>query len=170
MQRDGGAGVMSAQSLSLRESGSGIVFADQVDVQDGWVGVAIAKGRRERLLPIGAKADHALRQWLSVRTRIARPGEAALFVARDGTRLGHRAIQKRFKLRGVQKGLDTPVHPHMLRHSFASHLLESSGDLRAVQEMLGHASITTTEIYTHLDREYLRSNIMQFHPRARKDR
>jgi integrase/recombinase XerC len=94
--------------------------------------------------------------------------QAALFITRRGTRLHHRSIQKRLRVRGQQQGCDRPIHPHMLRHSFASHLLESSGDLRAVQELLGHADISTTQIYTHLDFQHLAEVYDKSHPRARR--
>ena len=109
----------------------------------------------------------AIAAWLPVRAQLARPGEAALFVGRAGKRITPREVQKRIKLRAAAAGLDVDVHPHMLRHSFASHVLQSSGDLRAVQEMLGHASIASTQVYTHLDFQHLAKVYDAAHPRAR---
>lgn len=130
--------------------------------------VVLGKGRKERLLPIGSKAMVMLKQWISVRGQLAKLDETALFVGKQGSRLGQRAIQKRIKSWGLKKGVDTPLHPHVLRHSFATHLLESSGDLRAVQELLGHADIATTQIYTHLDFQHLAQAYDLAHPRAHK--
>ncbi|MDH3514294.1 MAG: tyrosine-type recombinase/integrase, partial [Gammaproteobacteria bacterium] len=108
------------------------------------------------------------RHWLEVRTSMSRPDEPAVFVTQQGGRLGARAVQARLQGWARRQGLGMPVHPHMLRHSFASHVLESSGDLRAVQEMLGHANISTTQIYTHLDFQHLAGVYDKSHPRARK--
>jgi len=110
----------------------------------------------------------AIDRWLAVRSQLARPEETALFVSQRGTRLSPRSVQSRLDLRARQQGATQHVHPHLLRHSFASHLLESSGDLRAVQELLGHADISTTQIYTHLDFQHLAEIYDQAHPRARK--
>ena len=126
------------------------------------------KGRKVRVVPVGRAARAALEAWLAVRAEWAPPEERALFVSRAGRRLGARSIQRVVALRARAQGLDRPLHPHMLRHSFASHLLESSGDLRAVQELLGHANIATTQIYTHLDFQHLAKVYDQAHPRARK--
>jgi integrase/recombinase XerC len=126
------------------------------------------KGSKTRIVPVGAPALEALARWLALRAQIARPGEQALFVGRNGRRLAPREVQKRIKLRAAAAGLDFDVHPHMLRHSFASHVLQSSGDLRAVQEMLGHASIASTQVYTHLDFQHLAKVYDQAHPRARR--
>lgn len=126
------------------------------------------KGRKTRELPIGRYAHEALQNWLNVRRDWVPPQEQALFVSRQGKRISHRSIQQRFKTWAQKMGLEVPLHPHMLRHSFASHLLESSGDLRAVQELLGHADISTTQIYTHLDFQHLARVYDQAHPRARK--
>jgi integrase/recombinase XerC len=126
------------------------------------------KGAKQRVLPVGRYARAALQRWLAARAQFAAPGEPALFVARNGTRLGARAVQLRLRHWARRQGIDVPVHPHMLRHSFASHLLESSGDLRAVQELLGHADISTTQIYTHLDFQHLAKVYDQAHPRARR--
>lgn len=126
------------------------------------------KGAKTRVLPIGRFACDALSQWLVARRRLTPKDEPALFTGRKGRRLSHRAVQLRVRRWAQQQGLYVPVHPHMLRHSFASHLLESSGDLRAVQELLGHADISTTQIYTHLDFQHLARVYDQAHPRARR--
>jgi integrase len=127
---------------------------DDVNVRDATVRVT-GKGAKTRVVPVGSFALAALRAWMPVRGELACPGEKALFVGRDGKALGARAVQARLKLWARKLGLADKVHPHALRHSFASHLLQSSGDLRAVQEMLGHASISTTQVYTHLDFQHL---------------
>ena len=126
------------------------------------------KGSKTRIVPVGAPALAALAAWLPVRARMAKPGEKALFVGAAGRRLAPREIQRRIKRWAAAAGLPVDVHPHMLRHSFASHLLQSSGDLRAVQEMLGHASIASTQVYTHLDFQHLAKAYDAAHPRARK--
>ena len=125
------------------------------------------KGNRQRRLPIGRAALQALRTWLAARGALAAADEPALFVSQRGHRLHPRSVQHRFRARLV-KGAGMRVNPHMLRHSFASHLLESSGELRAVQELLGHANISTTQIYTHLDFQYLAGVYDRAHPRAGK--
>ncbi|KJS09460.1 MAG: recombinase XerC [Gammaproteobacteria bacterium BRH_c0] len=126
------------------------------------------KGGKERQLPIGAHALAAIRAWLPVRSGIAAAGCLALFVSQRGTRLAARSIQDRFYKLSISQSMQSRIHPHMLRHSFASHLLESSGDLRAVQELLGHANLSTTQIYTHLDFQHLAKVYDSAHPRARK--
>ena len=132
--------------------------------------LATVTGKRDktRSVPFGGPACAALRAWLSVRRTLARRDETALFVSRRGTRISPRAIELRLSLWTARGGLGQHVHPHMLRHSFATHLLQSSGDLRAVQEMLGHASISTTQVYTHLDYQHLAKVYDAAHPRARK--
>ncbi|MEX0431444.1 tyrosine recombinase XerC [Spiribacter insolitus] len=130
----------------------------------------LGKGARTRIVPVGRKAREALARWLAVRDELAVSGESALFVSRRGGRLSHRAIQTRLAELARAQGMDQPVHPHMLRHAFATHLLESSGDLRAVQELLGHADIGTTQIYTHLDFQHLAEVYDRAHPRARRQR
>jgi len=127
----------------------------------------IGKGNKSRRAPVGKKALDAIKCWLKERGSIADLEETALFVSQQGTRLSHRSIQQRLKLWGKRLGLSTPVHPHKLRHSFATHMLEASGDLRAVQEMLGHANLSTTQIYTHLDFQHLANIYDNAHPRAR---
>ena len=150
----------------------------------GWVDLQAAevqvqgKGRKRRTVPLGRAALAALDHWLSLRTQIAgmlsapAPGISsqalALFPGRHGTRLSAQSVWHRLKRRSLQAGLATPVHPHMLRHSFASHVLQSSGDLRAVQELLGHASITTTQVYTRLDFQHLAKAYDAAHPRAKR--
>jgi integrase/recombinase XerC len=126
------------------------------------------KGSRTRIVPVGRKAREALRAWLRERGDHAGPGEAALFVSRRGTRLSRNSIGARLSYWARRAGLGVRVHPHRLRHSFATHLLEESGDLRAVQELLGHASISTTQVYTHLDFAHLARIYDSAHPRARR--
>jgi len=128
------------------------------------------KGRKTRTVPVGRKAREAIAAWLDARPLLAKPDEPALFVAERGRRLSPRAVQARVKRWALAAGLGTGLHPHVLRHSFASHVLQSSGDLRAVQEMLGHASIATTQVYTKLDFQHLAAVYDQAHPRARKKR
>ena len=132
--------------------------------------VVTGKGDKTRIVPVGRHAVAAIREWIARRDHWAGADEEALFVGRTGTRLGVRAIQKRVEVWALRQGLDRGVHPHMLRHSFASHLLESSSDLRAVQELLGHADISTTQVYTHLDFQHLAKVYDKAHPRARRRR
>jgi integrase/recombinase XerC len=138
-----------------------------LDLNDATVRVT-GKGSKERVVPVGRHAVAALRAWLAARAALAKEGVAALFISRNGDRLTPRAVQLRIKQWGVKQGLSSGMHPHLLRHSFASHVLQSSGDLRAVQEMLGHASIATTQVYTHLDFQYLAKIYDGAHPRAKK--
>lgn len=131
--------------------------------------VVKGKGNKSRHLPVGGAALAAVRAWLRVRSSL--PGheqESALFISRQGKRLGSRAVQKRLADAARQRGLDQHLHPHMLRHSFATHMLEASGDLRAVQELLGHANLATTQVYTHLDFQHLAKVYDDAHPRAQK--
>lgn len=128
----------------------------------------MGKGSKTRVLPVGQQAIMALNTWLDVRTALARDGEEAVFLSRQGKRLSPRSVQARLNRWGNHKGADQRLHPHLLRHSFASHMLESSGDLRAVQELLGHADISTTQIYTHLDFQHLAKVYDASHPRARR--
>ncbi len=141
----------------------------QVDLQQAELRI-LGKGSKERIVPIGSKAIAVMRDWLPVRALHITDTETAVFISRNGTRLGARSVQQRFRRWALQRGLDSHLHPHALRHSFASHLLESSGDLRAVQELLGHANLSTTQIYTHLDFQHLAQVYDQAHPRARKSR
>lgn len=143
-----------------------------VDLAEALVTVT-GKGRKTRVVPVGAPARNAIRAWLPLRAEVMPPGSdpaggGPLFVSRQGRRLGPRSIQQRLHQRGLARRIDGRVHPHALRHSFASHLLESSGDLRAVQELLGHADISTTQIYTHLDFGHLAEVYDRSHPRARR--
>jgi len=154
-------------SSGLRLSELTSLAPDDIDHADGTVRV-IGKGGKTRVVPVGRHALAAVKAWLASRRALVHEGEAALFVNRSGARLGPRAVQARLKQWAVRAGLDAPVHPHMLRHSFASHVLQSSGDLRAVQEMLGHASISTTQVYTQLDFQHLAKVYDAAHPRARR--
>jgi integrase/recombinase XerC len=138
-----------------------------VDAADGTVRVT-GKGGKTRVVPVGRPALDALNAWLAQRALFARGDESALFLGQGGRRLGPRAVQLRFKHWAAKLGLDRTLHPHVLRHSFASHVLQSSGDLRAVQEMLGHASISTTQVYTQLDFQHLAKVYDAAHPRARR--
>jgi len=140
-----------------------------LDLKDRTVRV-LGKGRKTRILPVGRHAVEALHSWLRERTAVAAVEEMAVFVGVNGRRLGPRVVQRRIARWARLQGLPEHVHPHMFRHSFASHLLESSGDLRAVQELLGHANIGTTQIYTHLDFQHLAKTYDAAHPRARKRR
>jgi integrase/recombinase XerC len=142
-----------------------------VDLQAGLAHV-LGKGDKRRSVPVGSHAVQALQAWMTVRDQGLRVDSAldaqqALFIGRNGTRLTSQSIWQRLKSRSLQAGLATPVHPHMLRHSFASHMLQSSGDLRAVQELLGHANIGTTQVYTRLDFQHLAKAYDAAHPRAR---
>jgi len=146
-----------------------LVALDVADVRssDGLLQIT-GKGRKTRRVPVGRLARAALDDWLTVRGQFAHGDDPALFLSRRGTRLSARSVEARLRQRAVEQGMPQHVHPHMLRHSFASHLLESSGDLRAVQELLGHADISTTQIYTHLDFQHLAQVYDQAHPRARR--
>jgi len=138
-----------------------------VDLPDAVVTVT-GKGRKTRKVPVGRYAVKALRAWLKCRGELAGDERQALFVSSRGRRISHRSVQQRLSQWAVKQGLSTHVNPHMLRHSFATHILESSSDLRAVQELLGHADISTTQVYTHLDFQHLARIYDQAHPRARK--
>lgn len=138
-----------------------------LDLPDRTVHV-LGKGRKARVVPVGRVALRALEQWLTERAGLARPGEQALFVGRSGRRLGRRAVELRVAYWARRQGLDAKVYPHLFRHSFASHLLESGAELRGVQELLGHADIATTQIYTHLDFQHLARIYDATHPRARR--
>jgi integrase/recombinase XerC len=146
----------------------GLDLAD-LDLRDRTVRV-LGKGRKTRIVPVGRQALEALGRWMRERAAIAALGEVAVFVGINGRRLGPRIVQRRIARWARLQGLPEHVHPHLFRHSFASHLLESSGDLRAVQELLGHANIGTTQIYTHLDFQHLAKTYDAAHPRARRRR
>ncbi len=139
----------------------------QLELDTGEVRVT-GKGNKTRIVPLGSFAIHALQAWLAVRKQLADTDESALFVGKRGKRITPRVVQLRIKQWGIKQGISSNVYPHLLRHSFATHVLQSSGDLRAVQEMLGHASISTTQVYTHLDFQYLSKIYDAAHPRAKR--
>lgn len=161
-----GSGLRSAELLGL-DIQAGPHAAGWVD-EPGAEAHVLGKGQKRRTVPVGQQALAALQAWLAVRSTLAAPGEAALFISRLGTRLTAVQLRNRLKQLALRAGLPTHVHPHMLRHSFASHLLQSSSDLRAVQELLGHAHITTTQVYTKLDFQHLAQVYDAAHPRARR--
>ncbi|MDE0742453.1 MAG: tyrosine recombinase XerC [Woeseiaceae bacterium] len=140
-----------------------------IDLADATVSV-LGKGNKERIIPIGRYAISSLKKWLNTKKNIKTIDYDALFISKRGGRLSPRSVQSRLNYWGKRQGITTKVYPHLLRHSFASHLLESSHDLRGVQELLGHANISTTQIYTHLDFQHLAQIYDQTHPRARKKR
>jgi integrase/recombinase XerC len=154
-------------SSGLRLSELAGLDLDDVDVRSGEAQVT-GKGRKTRIVPVGRQALDAIAAWLPQRLPLARDNTPALFISQRGGRLSPRSVQLRLDRWALQAGLGQHVHPHMLRHAFATHVLQSSGDLRAVQEMLGHASISTTQVYTHLDWQHLAKVYDQAHPRARK--
>jgi integrase/recombinase XerC len=156
--------LMYSSGLRLAEL-TGLDTGD-IDLRQRLVRVT-GKGAKTRVLPVGAKAIAALQAWLQMRPAGT---DAALFTTRKGRRLSARAVQDRVRRLALRQGVPGKVHPHTLRHSFASHLLESSGDLRAVQELLGHADISTTQVYTHLDFQHLAAVYDKAHPRARKSK
>ncbi len=139
-----------------------------VDLREGLMRV-LGKGSKTRIIPIGTYAVHALQDWLTKRDKWAAADEIAFFVTQRGTRPTTRSIQQRVEIRAIQQDMPMKVYPHMLRHSFATHVLESSGDIRAVQEFLGHANLSTTQIYTHLDFGHLSKEYDRAHPRAKRD-
>ncbi|MGX2040364.1 tyrosine recombinase XerC [Methylocaldum sp. MU1018] len=157
-------------SSGLRLSELVSLELQDLDLAAGTVLVRHGKGQKSRILPVGRYARQAIERWLVLRSRYAHSGEKALFVSSRGSRIAGRTIQLRLERWQRKLGLPEHVHPHMLRHSFASHVLESSGDLRAVQELLGHANLSTTQIYTHLDFQYLATVYDRSHPRAKKRR
>ncbi|HEY3635066.1 MAG TPA: tyrosine recombinase XerC [Caldimonas sp.] len=161
-----GCGLRVGELVGLDVVASGAA-AGWIDAADATAHV-LGKGGKRRAVPVGAPALEALARWLAQRHEIARATEAALFVTRRGTRLTASQVRARLKARAIAAGVPTHVHPHMLRHSFASHVLQSSGDLRAVQELLGHANIATTQIYTKLDFGHLSKVYDAAHPRARR--
>lgn len=166
-------GLRDRAMLELMYS-SGLRLSELLSLNVGDVDLAAGnlrvtgKGRKTRELPVGRHAVAAIKRWLAERGAENAIFGAPLFTSQQGRRLGARAVQKRFQKLSITQGLMQPVNPHMLRHSFASHLLESSSDLRAVQELLGHANIATTQIYTHLDFQHLASVYDKAHPRAQR--
>ncbi len=154
-------------SSGLRLSELAGLSWEQLDLRSGLVSVQ-GKGNRSRMVPVGRKAIEALLEWRKARAGMAALGEPAVFVSRRGGPISPRTIQARIRHWAIRQGLPRSVHPHLLRHSFASHMLESSGDLRAVQELLGHADISTTQVYTHLDFQHLAKVYDKAHPRAKK--
>jgi integrase/recombinase XerC len=155
-------------SSGLRLSELAALNLSDVDLPDNSLIVRMGKGGKSRILPIGNKAITAINNWLQQRLKTAAASESALFISTRGTRLGQRSIELRLEQWCKKKGIAEHIHPHMLRHSFASHLLESSQDLRAVQELLGHSNISTTQIYTHVDFQHLADVYDKAHPRAKK--
>ena len=153
-------------SCGLRVSELVGVQLAQLELNTGEIRV-IGKGSKERIVPIGQAAIESLQAWLPLRKEVASANELRVFVSNRGIGLTTRTVQKRLRAWAVARGIDFNVHPHMLRHSFATHILESSGDLRAVQELLGHANISTTQIYTHLDFQHLAKVYDSAHPRAK---
>ena len=181
--RDGADATLAARDAAMLELlyGCGLRVGELVGLDvvasgsaAGWIDVAdasahvLGKGRKRRAVPVGGPALKALSAWIDARAAIARADEPALFVSRHGTRLAPSQVRSRLKDRAIAAGLPTHVHPHMLRHSFASHVLQSSGDLRAVQELLGHANIATTQVYTQLDFGHLSKVYDAAHPRAKR--
>jgi integrase/recombinase XerC len=169
-------GALEVRDLALMELfySSGLRLAEltglklrDLDLKTGQVRV-LGKGSKERIAPVGSMAVKALRLWLAARAGLAGPDQQALFVGRNGAALGPRAVQLRVAALAKAAGLAQHLHPHMFRHSFATHLLESSRDLRGVQELLGHANISTTQVYTHLDFQHLAQTYDQAHPRAKR--
>lgn len=146
-----------------------LVNLDPLDLDFADASVRVTgKGNKTRIVPLGSHAVSALQAWLAIRDRLANVDETAIFVGKNGKRIAHRTVQHQLRQWGLKQGIASNVHPHLLRHSFATHVLQSSGDLRAVQEMLGHASISTTQVYTHLDFQYLSKIYDSAHPRAKK--
>jgi integrase/recombinase XerC len=169
------AGIRDHAMLELLYS-SGLRLAEMVNLEYAEMPQFLAtgevrvtgKGQKVRIVPLGSFAVTALQAWLAVRDQLAQADEPALFVGPRGRRIAHRLVQARLTQWGIKQGTTSKVHPHVLRHSFATHVLQSSGDLRAVQEMLGHASISSTQIYTHLDFQHLSKTYDLAHPRAKR--
>ncbi len=157
--------LLYSSGLRLSEL-AGLNLTD-IDLREAIITVT-GKGNKTRQLPVGKQAIAAIKTWLKSRREVAGTAQTALFLSQRGNRLSPRSIQGRLEQLSIKQGMPGKVHPHMLRHSFASHLLESSGDLRAVQELLGHANISTTQIYTHLDFQHLAKVYDKAHPRAQK--
>ena len=155
-------------SSGVRLSELTALNVSDLDLADKTLRVQSGKGGKSRMLPVGSKAISAIERWLQQRNRFSASDETALFISKQGRRIGQRNIQQRLGRWCRKKGIAEHIHPHMLRHSFASHLLESSQDLRAVQELLGHSNISTTQIYTHLNFQHLVEVYDRTHPRAKK--
>lgn len=153
------SGLRLAELISINMGD--IDFSDRVLTVTG-------KGKKMRSVPVGKHAIQAIKNWLKIRQSMVNENENALFISQRGKRISPRSVQERLKQWAIKQGLPSHVHPHMLRHSFASHMLESSGDLRAVQELLGHADISTTQVYTHLDFQHLAQVYDKSHPRAHR--
>lgn len=156
-------------SSGLRLSELCALNLSDLDLADNSLRVCLGKGGKSRILPVGSKAITAINLWLVLRPKMATTVELAVFVSTHGKRLGQRSVELRLEQWCKKKGIDEHIHPHMLRHSFASHLLESSQDLRAVQDLLGHSNISTTQIYTHINFQHLAEVYDNAHPRARKN-
>ncbi|MGO2010472.1 tyrosine recombinase XerC [Pseudoalteromonas sp.] len=157
--------LMYSSGLRISE----LVGANLQDIKRGEGEIRVrGKGNKERLIPVGSKALDALTDWLKVRAQFAKPDEIAIFVSSKKNRISVRQVRLRMQEWGIKQGISSQVHPHKLRHSFASHILESSGDLRAVQELLGHSSLSATQVYTHLDFQHLAKVYDNTHPRAKK--
>ena len=178
-QHDGSPGALRDHAIlelfyssGLRLSELSQLNVDGIDAPQGAIRGEVrvtGKGNKQRVVPVGAKAVEAIRRWTQARASMAARGETAMFVNQQGKRLSNRGIQYRIERWANENDMGRHIHPHMLRHSFASHVLESSGDLRSVQEMLGHADIGTTQIYTHLDFQHLAKVYDNAHPRAKKE-
>lgn len=177
-QTSGQDGRLALRDLAVMELlySSGLRLAEltgldlaALDLADRTVRVT-GKGNKARIVPVGRKAIAVLQRWLRDRATLAHPDETAVFVGRNGRRMGARAIQLRLAAIARAQGVPVRLHPHLFRHSFATHLLESSQDLRGVQELLGHADISTTQVYTHLDFQHLARIYDLAHPRARRNR
>ena len=153
-------------SSGLRLAELAALDINDIDFSQSLVKVS-GKGGKERIVPVGAKANDKLQAWLGHREQYAKPANSALFISALGQRLSHRSIQMRLARLGVKSGASRRMHPHLMRHSFASHMLQSSSDIRAVQDLLGHSDISSTQIYTHLDFQYLAKAYDQAHPRAK---
>lgn len=159
--------LMYSSGLRLAELVALDLGDGRLDLKQGEVTVT-GKGRKTRTVPVGARARHALQAWIGVRAQLAAPEEKALFVGARGRRIAPGIVERQLRALAARQGVPGRLHPHMLRHSFATHVLQSSQDLRAVQEMLGHASISTTQVYTHLDYQALARVYDAAHPRAKK--
>ncbi|SFD45396.1 tyrosine recombinase XerC [Pseudoalteromonas denitrificans] len=157
--------LMYSSGLRISE----LVNANLNDVKHDQAEIRVlGKGNKERIIPVGSKALGAIKAWLKCRGEFAKPDETALFLSKRKNRISVRQVRERMKQWGIKQGISAAIHPHKLRHSFASHILESSSDLRAVQELLGHSSLSATQVYTHLDFQHLAKVYDTSHPRAKK--